>query len=341
MEEIQKQVRNPWVTGITGFIIGAMIGLFVLGWWLFPVEWTDAEPSDLVASEQQNWIEMAASEFELSKNPAQAQERYDALGETKQQALTATGNELGILPAEVYAGYVMAVESENAAEIITGAPLVPAESETTEEGSSSLAALFTIFLGIMVAVLAAVGIYLVLKRLANRQTRMDEFEEVVEEHGIPDDDKPVMPISSEVMPISQFLSTYRIGSEHYDDSFSIDSPQGEFMGECGAGISEHIGVGDPAKVTAIEVWLFDKNDIQTVTKVLMSDNAYHDENIRKRLEAKGEPVLANPNEEFLLETQTLRMSINIVDMAYGEGPLPPGSFFERMVLELTVWSKPA
>jgi hypothetical protein len=44
-------------------------------------------------------------------------------------------------------------------------------------------------------------------------------------------------------------------------------------GECGVGISETIGVGDPKKVTAFEVWLFDKNDIQTVTKVLMSAHA--------------------------------------------------------------------
>ena len=62
----------------------------------------------------------------------------------------------------------------------------------------------------------------------------------------------------------------------FDDSFSVDSPSGEFLGECGVGISETIGVGDPNKVSAFEVWLFDKNDIQKVTKVLMSAHAFLD-----------------------------------------------------------------
>ena len=46
------------------------------------------------------------------------------------------------------------------------------------------------------------------------------------------------------------------------------------------GVSETIGVGSPNKVTAFEVWLFDKNDIRTVTKVLMSDHAFNDDAIR-------------------------------------------------------------
>jgi hypothetical protein len=42
------------------------------------------------------------------------------------------------------------------------------------------------------------------------------------------------------------------GDDLFDDSFSIDSPSGKFLGECGVGISETIGVGDPKKVTAFE-----------------------------------------------------------------------------------------
>ena len=75
-------------------------------------------------------------------------------------------------------------------------------------------------------------------------------------------------------PEKVFVSIY---CKVFDDSFSIDSPAGEFLGECGVGISETIGVGEPKKVTAFEVWLFDKNDIQTVTTVLMCKNAFEDD----------------------------------------------------------------
>jgi len=98
-------------------------------------------------------------------------------------------------------------------------------------------------------------------------------------------------------------------------------------------------VGDPKKVTAFEVWLFDKNDIQTVTKVLMSEHAFHDDAIYQRLTAKGEPVLIEPGVEAVLETQTLQMVARVVEMGYGDGALPPQSFFDRLVLELAVWTK--
>jgi hypothetical protein len=111
------------------------------------------------------------------------------------------------------------------------------------------------------------------------------------------------------------------------------------MGECGVGISETIGVGEPKRVTAFEVWLFDKNDIQTVTQVLMSQHAFADDATRQRLATKGEPVFAEPGRELVLETATLRLIARVVDMTYGSGPLPAESFFDRMTLQLSVWPK--
>ena len=92
-------------------------------------------------------------------------------------------------------------------------------------------------------------------------------------------------------------------------------------------------------MTAFELWLFDKNDIQTVTKVAMSEHAYEDEKIRVRLESKGEPILAETGKTVLLETATLQLEARIVDMEYGEGAAPDRSFFERLTLELSVWPK--
>ncbi len=140
-------------------------------------------------------------------------------------------------------------------------------------------------------------------------------------------------------PIAQFMSTYMLGDDLYDDSFSVDSPTGEFLGECGVGISDTIGVGDPKKVTAFEVWLFDKNDIQTVTKVLMSEHAFNDSTIRQRLVSKGEPILIAPDSSIVLETATLRLVARVVDMNFGSGALPANSYFERLTLELAVWPK--
>jgi hypothetical protein len=140
-------------------------------------------------------------------------------------------------------------------------------------------------------------------------------------------------------PIAQFMTSYKLGTDLYDDSFSIDSPTGEFLGECGVGISETIGVGDPKKVTAFEVWLFDKNDIQTVTKVLMSEHAFNDPGMHQKLVSKGEPVAVEPGKTVLLETATLQLEARVVDMGYGTGALPVNSYLERLTLELAIWPK--
>ncbi len=96
-------------------------------------------------------------------------------------------------------------------------------------------------------------------------------------------------------PITQYMSTYILGDDLYDNSFSIETPSGEFLGECGSGISRPSAWAIPRKVTATEVWLFDKNDIRTVTKVLMSEHAYNDQALRTKLAPKGEAVWLAPN----------------------------------------------
>lgn len=145
--------------------------------------------------------------------------------------------------------------------------------------------------------------------------------------------------AGEVPPVSQHMSIYILGNDLYDDSFAIETPEGMFLGECGSGISETIGVGSPKKVTATEVWLFDKNDIRTVTKVLMTEHAFKDQALRSKLAPKGDAVMVAPGMITSLETQTLRVQIRIVDLQYGEGSLPPNSFFERLTVEIAAWPK--
>jgi hypothetical protein len=141
-------------------------------------------------------------------------------------------------------------------------------------------------------------------------------------------------------PISQFMTTYMLGDDLFDDSFSVDSAAGEFLGECGVGIAETAGPGEPKRVNAFEVWLFDKNDIQTITKVVMSESAYHDVTTHDRLSAKGDPVLAEVDRPVILETAKLRLSARIVDLMYGDDPmLPENSYFNQVTLELAIWAK--
>jgi hypothetical protein len=196
-----------------------------------------------------------------------------------------------------------------------------------------------------VLALAGLGVYLVRRRITGAGPAYDEESmydqepayEYDYEYDQTDVDSRLVQTLDSNEPIATFRSTYSLGDDLYDDSFSIEGPGGDFLGECGVGIGDIIGVGEPKKVSAFEVWLFDKNDIQTVTKVLLSSYAHQDQETLNRLATKGDPVLAENGELFELTTESLRLEARIVDITFGEGALPSGSYFERMAIELRVW----
>jgi membrane protein implicated in regulation of membrane protease activity len=146
-------------------------------------------------------------------------------------------------------------------------------------------------------------------------------------------------VLGELPPLLHELSTYVNGDTYFDESFAIEL-NGAFLGQCGMGPSEAISRYDREKIAAFEVWLFDKNDIKTVTSVLMSEHAYDDPTLKTRLQSKGELLLAEPDAAAVLETKTLHVQVRVLDMQYGfSDTLPPRSFFEHIVVEIAAWQK--
>ena len=345
METIKEQSKNPIVIGVAAFVVGLLIGWLIIGWWLWPVEFTGAYPRDLVDEEQVEYMRMSVEAFQANGDVIKAQERYTALEDGAQDALTAVVQDPQGLAPESIAAFSAAVSAQ--AVIPPEQPPVsetqpaeeqPAASEEPAEERSLFSRIWP-FLCLVVLIIAAIAIYYVIQR--NRVAAVPETTPVMEaQEAAKQAAWTDYTAVADDAPITQFMASYKIGDDLFDDSFSIDSPVGEFLGECGVGISDTIGTGDPKRATAFEVWLFDKNDIQTVTKVLMSANAFNDPAIHQRLEAKGEPVLAEPGGETVLETQTLQMVARVVDMSYGTDPeLPQESYLDQLILELAVWGK--
>ncbi|HBX68907.1 MAG TPA: hypothetical protein DEH25_05865 [Chloroflexi bacterium] len=327
MDAIREQLEKPLVAGIVFFVIGLLIGLVVLGWGLWPVQWTDAGPADLRADAQEDHLRMAIDSNAYKPDQEKAQRRFSELGEGANDLFAQVQANPGDSDLSAIEAFRQAIEVQAPA---------PTEEGATEGGGSNLTLLLVMCL-VTVVLAGALAAYFLLRKgpsttTASPASQAQEFSNQVE--------RTDYAALGQETPMSQFMTTYLQGDDLFDDSFSIDSPSGEFLGECGVGISEAIGVGEPKKVTAFEIWLFDKNDIQTVTKVLMSSHAFTDETLRQRLAAKGEPFQSNPGAEMVLETATLRLVARVVDMNYGSGAMPAGSYFERVTLELAVWQKP-
>ncbi|MCD4686533.1 MAG: hypothetical protein K8S97_11420 [Anaerolineae bacterium] len=330
---------------------GLIIGLL----WAYlgdPVKFKDAEPVHLEDGYKDQWIKMTAVEFSQTRNEDEAQRKIvdagvtpgmiQALIDDNQTTNPALAQQLQLLqgvaalhkPAaetqadEVNVGFMDQVLGPIAC--IFGALIV----------GVLMSLVFTFYWAVPIGKWSKAGVARAVAaggtvggtssavRDAQKQIRDEVKKQVTDYEAL-----------GEAKPVCTFNSIYVLGDDLYDDSFAIETDTGEFLGECGSGISETIGVGDPKKVAATELWLFDKNDIRTITKVLMSEHAYNDQALRSKLAPKGEAVMATPGGIIVLETQTLRVQIKVLDLQYGEGALPPRSFFERLTVQIAAWPK--
>ena len=346
MNKIKEVLKNPISFGVIGLIVGMVIGLVALGWGVWPVKWTDAAPTDLQTDHQRDYLCMMIDSYIRNQDDELVHLRWYELGESADELLNT-------LPPTV-CRFASDAEIEAFKEIVDLQMSIPEITEEepgvglmgTEYEDSADAKTISIFpLAILILLTLVVGgilIFLIIKRSKGDSGGKIKAPKVVNPKNNtegPSEQEDEKTINNKESPLAQFMTTYRQGDDLYDDSFSIDSVKGEFLGECGVGIAETIGVGDPKKVTALEVWLFDKNDIQTVTKVLMSEHASNDPALRQRLLSKGEPILIEPGMRFLMETASLQLEAHVIDMVYARGPLPENSYFSRLTLEVSVWPK--
>ena len=365
MEKIKSFVKKPIALGLAGLLIGVIFGLVVLGWGLWPLKWLDAGPADLQIDYQRDYLCMTIDSYIRNQDNALVLQRWQGLGEkgpdllgtltpavcrfSSDKEIKAFGEVVSSLALAATVDETQPSEVPNAAAEAVTPAVVTSEAVTpevvtqfpAEEPKSGFSIVPLAILMALTLVVGGVFVFLMLKKGKSVGGILPKTKKVRPVSG---NDAVIAAQQSEAFekkgpPLSQFMTTYRQNDDLYDDSFSIDSINGEFLGECGVGIAETIGVGEPKKVTALEVWLFDKNDIQTVTKVLMSEHANNDPAIRQRLLSKGEPVVVEPGMKFLMETASLQLEAKVVDMVYARGPLPENSFFSRLTLEISVWAK--
>ena len=324
---ISKNLLKNTATAIgVGVVVGLLIGL-LFGWVIWPVQWTNGTPEVMRADLQEDYLRMTIESYARTGDNDTALRRWDDLGEAAGPTLTrlqAAPGSVDPAALQQYANLILAAKGQ--------IPTTPAG-----EAPSSLST--AVIWGSLVVVIILVGVgalYLsrLLRKGSGTVTPVMQGNEISRQVERTDFQSLGL-----AQPITQTMTTYVLGDDLYDESFSIDTGGGEFLGEYGVGVSETIGVGEPKKVAALEIWLFDKNDIKTATKVLMSEHAYNDPNIRARLEPKGELVIVKPQEQVLLETATLQLLATVVDMEYGTGAMPQQSYFERITLELAVWPR--
>ncbi|MBE2221137.1 MAG: hypothetical protein IAF02_06330 [Anaerolineae bacterium] len=323
--------KNPGISLLIVFVLGLVIGLVVLGWGLFPVQWEDATPDALSQQYQDAYVRAVSDAYSFDNNTQKVQE---ALGGWPGVEATCSLASRTTDPAEAQRLSASAAVINGTGCANVGA--VPAAEAVTqaaepEEGSSLLPILF---LGVLLIVLIAAIIFVLNRRKALMDSGSSQVMPDVAAVSDSDD-------GTETTPIASVDTTYVRGDDRFEYSFPIENETQDFLGDCGIAIAESLGSDTPKNVTAFEVWLFDKNDIRTRTKILMSEHAYHDEGLKAKLATKGtEQILAREGETLVLETVSLILNAIVTEIEYGEeAGQPPESYFDRLSIKFHVWRK--
>ncbi len=319
---------------IVALFAGLGVGL-LYAYMINPVEWTNVPPDWMDPTYKKAFVDTTANLYSYSKNPQDVTNAFIGWSNAYADicAVEAQSPDPGMRARYNEMARVLGGQDCSAAGVTAPTPGETQPLPSGEEAEGGNGAI-TLLLLLILVVLGFGIVYVLMKR---RSVMDDEgpstYYDMPESGPISDED-------INAVPLARFPSNYTYGRDNFDDSHSIENTNGDFLGECGIGIAESIGADSPKNVTAFEVWLFDKNDIRTVTKVIMSDHAYFDDALKAKLAPKGEPVLARENEVIVLETAALIINAEIKEMKYGEGgALPPQSYFETFTIELSAWAK--
>ena len=336
---------------LIGLVVGILVGWFILGWGLFPVEWVDATPGHLREDFRSVYLAYTAEDYFRTGDMARLRSRLGLdlpksrnVPWLEDRDLLEEDIQTAIEKAETYnlGNYQQSLTGLQ--QIVTQQSELLFEGEEPEETPAETAEgtpfskVLRIVGIIVVLLLVGAAIFAVWTILSNRRqpretagtTAPSTAPQTVGEYDVE---------SGTEAPVKSFNTPYVLGDDYFDPSFSIEIGS-DFLGECGIGISETIGAGDPKKVTAFEAWLFDKSDIRTVTTVLASQYAYEDDDLRSKLQPKGDIVMLEPDQEIILETTSLRVKARVKDLEYAQSnDLPPRSFIQKVNFELQAWVK--
>ncbi|HOT90643.1 MAG TPA: hypothetical protein PLJ78_03510 [Anaerolineae bacterium] len=335
--------------------LGVAIGL-VLGWGVFPVQWENANPGKLREDFRSVYLASVAEDYARTNDIRAVREKLGmGLDLPKDRTIPWRANP-EVLKKDLDAAVKYAEAGKfNLGDKVTvlkrlqqDLPMMISTWEAEEAAAKKAAGgvlntLIRLLAALLIITLVAAALWFLFAGRKQKAAQPVPEPTVVTAPGgtVPGVAAPAIGVG-EVEPSSVKTYTYVLGDDYFDPSFSIEIGP-EFFGECGIGISETLGAGDPKKVTAFETWLFDKSDIRTVTTILASEYAFKDPGLFEKLQPKREGDVLdeiNPGMEVVLETTALRVKARVLELEYAQGSnYPPNSYFQKVTFELRAWVK--
>ncbi len=310
------------------FLLGFLLGWLVIGWWLWPVRWVNTDPWDLRPEFKKHYILMAADSYALDHDPNVLRERFSGW------------------PEEELSGLIEEIKRERPGDIrlasrldeIKAALNLPEPSAPRPQAAREGRGLLPIVLALTAILLLLVAVGIAYRLFKERLPQV--FARAPRRPARPTrpspEPEPIEGEYREFYPIARYSATYSYGDIRFAESFPIESPNGDYLGECGIETSELMSSGDPPKVVAFEVWLFDKEVNRTVSKAITIPEV--DEATEASLKSlSGEVIKARKGEVVKLETRNLETHVTIREVSID----PNEKFFTRLGVEFKIYRRQA
>ncbi len=229
MDEYGKRLTNSLLTWGFGLVLGVLFGLMVLGWWLWPVQWVDASPEDLLYQYQVDYLTTGIEAYGYTGDTATAQARYFALGSNAETALAEIVQNPGALPPLLLSEY-----SEQVAGIpVDTLALQPVEVPKTTTGLNPWVALI---FGLLFIALGAVVTYLIFR---------GKEDEAADVEYIEYDAAPLEPMDATEPAFIETGYDEEVLEEQVEDDVLPAMDAGEEAGEEWYPIPEEYAAGEP------------------------------------------------------------------------------------------------
>jgi len=352
---MNSQVRFGWQAMLAVLVAGLLVGWFGIGWALWPVQWDNTDPIDLRQDQREEYLVLVASDYSVTGDASTAYRRLSSW-----PSLAGLDREIRQL-SDFYAVQGHAATATQLKKLADGLPLPAGEIPAEEASGITVAGAFRVIV-IAAAVIGLVALALLLFRRRAQPPAEDDWSdhtaelpdrypsEPAFEEALPEFEERTPPRlsaldkvggivpqifrrrSDEPASVWDFDAAYEAEGMEFDQTFTLAEPGGSYFGECGVGAAAY-EAGDPDRVNALEVWLFDKSDIRTIARVLVTDRVYADSTVLEDLSARGEPLLAQPGMTFTLEGNSIAAEVEIREVMYLRGE-PDSSAFGRVTLSI-------
>ena len=143
--------------------------------------------------------------------------------------------------------------------------------------------------------------------------------------------------------VAQFEASYAFGIRTYDESFTINTEDGELLGACGMGINESVdrAAANTDQVRLLDIWLYDRSAVRSVSQPLVSPG-FNVSGLDEFADGDGSmtspPLEVVPGLTFMLQSDRIVLECRIHSATFldsEQAPMP----FRSVSVSLAVYAQ--